>query len=108
MAQYSQNLVFQGLGTISVTAPFAMTSLVVESKSSIPTLTNGGGVSALVSVVKQNASTILTSATGASGIRAVIPNVAAGDVISIVYTSANAVDAALNAIKSQIVIWQGE
>lgn len=108
MAQYSQTLIFQGLGTISITAPFAMDSLVVESKSSIPTLTNGGGVSALISTVKQGSSTILASSAGASGVRAVVPNVAAGDVISIVYTSANAVDAALNVIKSQISIFQGE
>lgn len=105
--QYAQNLVFQGLGTITITSPYAG-SFVVESKSTIPTITNGGGVSALVCVVKQNTTTILTSATGANGIRALIPAVAVGDSISITYSSANAVDNALNAIKSNIVIWQGE
>lgn len=106
MAQYAQNLVFQGIGTISVTVPFAG-MYVVESKSSLPTLTNGGGVSALVTTINKNGSAQYTGTAGATGARTNFV-CAAGDVIAVVYSSANAVDNALNAIKSTISIYQGE
>lgn len=105
MANFNQNLVFQGLGTITITVPTADTYK-MQVNSTIPTLTNGGGVSALVCVIKQNASTLYTGTAGASGAAFEAP-LAANDVISFVFSSANAVDAALNAVKSAISISEG-
>lgn len=107
MSQFSQTLVFQGIGTASVVVPNAGT-YVVESKSTIPTSVAGSSASSLVSTIKLNASTILASVAGAQGARSVVTGVAAGDTLSVVYTSAAAVDNALNAIKSVISIYQGE
>jgi len=105
-----QTLVFDGLGTASYTVGTAGTYS-VRSKSSIPTLTAGGLASGLVSTIKLNSSTVLTSATGASGVSTSGIVCAVGDVLSVVYTSSVTADENppnANVIKSVITIFQGQ
>lgn len=103
---YNQNAVFNGLGTFTQNLP-AAGNYFVEGKSSIPTIVGGGGASALVATVNLNGSPIYTGTAGAEGFGRVTFAAAALDALTIVFTSANAVDAALNAVKSSIVISQG-
>lgn len=103
---FNQNLTFNGLGTLSVTIPDAG-AYFVEGHISIPTLTNGGGVSALVVTVNQNGSPIYTGVAGAEGFR-VTANCAASDVIAMIFSSSAAADLGLNVIKSVISIGVGQ
>lgn len=106
MANYNQNLVFNGLGTLSITVPVAG-SYFCEGKISLPTLTNGGGVSACLVTINQNGSPIYTGQAGAEGFKTDIV-CAALDVIAIVLSSSAAADQPLNVIKSTISIGIGE
>lgn len=106
MAQVEQNAVFCGLGTFTYVAPIAGPYF-VEGKSSIPTLSNGGGVSSLLTVVNVNGSPVYTGVAGAEGFY-VVTTLAALDSVTIVFSSAAAVDQGLNVIKSTISLGRGE
>jgi len=105
--QYGQSLVFNGLGTLSVVANDYVGPMEVNVQSTIPTLVNGGGVSALVITIKQNASTLYTGTAGATGAQFLIPAIASGDTISVVFSSAAAADQGLNVIKSVVSLSSG-
>lgn len=98
-----QSITYNGLGTFSWTAPSAG-NYDVSGSISLPTLSNGGGVSAIVAVVKLNLTTKLTGAAGATGFSVHIPGVVAGDVISVTLSSANSADQGLNVIKTNVTI----
>ncbi len=101
-----QTIVFNGLGTFATTVPTAG-PWVIRGKSSVPQLNTGSSAaSAMITTVNQNGSPIYTSTAGAEGFN-VTTNCAANDAITVVYTSAAAVDAALNVIKSTIELAQG-
>lgn len=104
--QYSQNLVFAGLGTLSLVLPDAG-PVFVDIKSTIPTLTAGGGISALVITINKNGSPVYTGGAGAQGAYVVF-SVAAGDAVTVVFSSAAAPDQGLNVIKSVVAIGYGE
>lgn len=106
MANFNQNLVFTGLGNVSVTVPSAG-PYVVDGHMSIPNPTMGGKSSSLLVVVNQNGSPIYTGQAGAEGFRATM-NCAALDVIQFVFSSAAADDQPINVIKSNIQISSGE
>lgn len=106
MAQFNQNLTFCGLGTFSMSIP-STGPYFVEGKISIPTLTNGGGVSALVVTINQNGSPVYAGTAGAEGFY-YDGAFTAADTLAIVFTSANAVDAGLNVIKAVISIGSGQ
>lgn len=106
MANYAQNLVVNGLGTTSVTIPVA-DDIFVEGHMSLPTLTNGGGVSAALVVINKNGSPVYTGQAGAEGFRADIA-CAAGDVIAVVISSSAPADLPLNVIKTTMSIGSGE
>lgn len=105
MANFNQTEVFQGLGTLAIGVPDAATYN-VDVKSTIPTLINGGGVSALVIVIKVNATTKYTGSAGNMGAWAQV-TCSAGDTINVVFSSSNAVDSALNAVKSVVAVSEG-
>lgn len=100
MANFNQNLVFNGLSSQSFTIPIAG-NYFVEGKISLPTIVGGAGPSAVVAVINQNASPVYTGLAGAEGFRADLL-CAAGDVIQIVLSSAAAADQALNVIKATV------
>lgn len=102
---FNQNVEFQGIVDTAVGIPEAGL-VTVDVKCTIPTLVAGGGVSALVIVIKKNSSTIYTGTAGQQGAWTQV-QVAAGDVIHVVTSSANAVDAALNTVKGVIAISTG-
>ena len=106
MAQFNQSLMLQGLNSVSVTVPVA-NDYIVEGKITIPTLSGGGGTSSLVAVVNKNGSPVYTGSAGQQGFHARFA-CAALDVIQVVFSSGNANDAALNAVKSSIYISSGE
>lgn len=104
--QYNQNLTFNGLGTLSITVPQAG-AYFVDGKISLPSLTNGGGVSACLVTINQNGSPVYTGIAGAEGFYTDI-SCAAADVIAIVFSSAATPDQGLNVIKSTIAIGLGQ
>lgn len=102
---FNQNVEFQGLVDTAIGIPEAGL-LTVDVKCTIPTLTAGGGVSALVIVIKQNTTTKYTGIAGQQGAWTQF-QVSAGDTVHVVTSSANAVDAALNAVKGVIAVSTG-
>lgn len=103
---FAQNLVFNGLGTLSFTIP-QDGSYRFDGKISIPTIVNGGGPSSLLVVVNQNGSPVYTGVAGAEGFKVDL-SCLLGDVIAMVFSSSAAADLALNVIKSTIAISQGD
>lgn len=102
----SQNLVFCGLGTLTLVAP--TTGLYfVDGKSSLPTLTAGGGESALVTTVNLNGSPVYAGKAGAQGFY-IDMLCTAFDVITVVFTSSADADQPINAIKTAISWGLGE
>jgi len=97
MANYSQNLVFSGLGTLSTVVPSAGLYL-LQGQLSIPTLVSGGGVSACLVTINQNGSPVYTGQAGAEGFRAEIA-CSALDTLAVVLSSAAAADQPANSIK---------
>lgn len=107
MATYNQSAVFNGLGTFTVITPIAG-NYFVEGKISLPTLSTGATAnSAVVTTINQNGSPVYTGTAGAEGFRTDIA-AAANDTIAVVFSSAAAVDKALNVIKATIQIGQGQ
>lgn len=103
---FNQELVLNGLGTVSVTVPQAGPYF-VEGHTSLPTLVGGGGASSLVTVVNQNGSPVYTGSAGAEGFKAQVV-CAANDVIAVVFSSSATEDSGRNVIKSNISISLGE
>lgn len=106
MANYNQNLVFTGLGTLTTSVPSAG-PYKMEGKISLPTLVGGSGVSACVCTINQNGSPIYTGTAGAEGF-GIEPTCAANDTFTFVLSSAAAPDQVLNAIKMTVSISQGQ
>jgi hypothetical protein len=100
--QYSQTFESVGLTTLTFSVPVAG-SYTLFVKTTIPTLTNGGGVSQCVTTVKQNGTTIYTSTAGAQGFQTAV-TCALNDTLSVAYSSAATPDQGLNVIKSTVSI----
>lgn len=122
--QLNSSTVFAGLGTSSFTVVTAgLYTLAVQSTipynasgSSLRSDQTSPNASALQIVVNQNGSPVLTlGGTGANPSPtqpaiggSVRIQAAAADVIAVVLSSANAVDATPNAVKTVINLYQGE
>lgn len=103
---YSQNLAFSGLGTVTVKVPNTDVYS-VSGKIELPTISSGSSQSAVVVVVNKNGSPVYTGATSSRGFQTVV-SCTAGDTLTIVLSSAATVDQSLNVIKSVMSIDQGE
>ena len=105
---YKGRFVFDGLGTLSVTVPTALSpnTFFVRVKSIIPTLVNGAGASSLVITINQNGSPVYVGQVGAEGAYANL-SVADQDVIAVVFSSASSNDSSLT-VKSVIEMGAGE
>jgi hypothetical protein len=101
----NQNLSFAGLGTFTTIMPVAG-PYVFKGKLSLPTLTGGGGQSAVVVTVSQNGTPFYTGLPGAEGFQCVA-EAAANDTFTIVTSSAAAPDLVLNAVKATYSISSG-
>lgn len=106
MANEAQNAVFEGLGTFTYKTQ-AAGHFFFEGKSQMPRLSQGNGPSALVVVCNLNGVPFYTGDAGADGFRAE-SDCDALDTITIVFSSANAIDAQNNVIKTAISIYTGE
>ena len=103
MANGMKKIQFNGLGSYTWTVSEAG-NYYVESKSSIPGVNQGSSSqSSLVTTIQHNGSTIFTSQTGASSAYTNEIICAALDTLAVTYTSSNAIDSGLNAVKSQII-----
>lgn len=107
MANYLLSEVVQGLRTVSFTAP-AADQYVVDIKTTLPTLTTTGGTqqSSLVTTISINGTPFAVYAAATRGSQTRL-NLAAADVVTIVFSSSNPVDQGLNAIQSVIAISEG-
>lgn len=105
-ANFSLNLSSQGLTTVTVGAVETATYH-IEGKLTLPSITNGDSAnSAVVVTVSVNGTPKYTGLPGSRGF-ATAPACTAGDTITIVTSSAAAVDQNSNAIRSTISIWEG-
>ncbi len=106
MAQFNQTLVWTGLGTQTLTVPTAGPYF-FDGKITLSTLTSSGQVSSLVVTINQNGTPVYTGVAGAQGFHTDI-TCAAGDTITIVFSSAATADQPINAIKCVIGWGSGE
>lgn len=106
VASYDQNLVFNGLGTLSLEVPSAGVYF-VKGKLLLPTIVSGAGASSVLVTINQNGSPIYVGQAGAEGFYADL-SCAAFDTIAIVLTSSAAADLVLNAVKTTISIGMGQ
>lgn len=102
---FNQSLSWVGLGTYTFVAPYAA-PFVFDGKVQCPSIVTDGVNSAVVVTISQNGTPVYTGNAGAQGFYEVI-SCASGDSITIVFSSAAAVDQGLNIIKATIAISQG-
>lgn len=106
MANIYQNFQWTGLGTLSYTIPEA-SSYFIQGSITLPTPSNGQGLSSLVVTVSKNGSPFYTGQASSMGFRTT-NNFAVNDVVTVVFSSAASVDQGLNNIRSTIVIGEGQ
>lgn len=105
MANYNQNLTFNGLGTLTQVIP-ATGTYDIRGKITLPNIPAGDiGSSSLVVTINKNGSPIYTGLAGARGFK-VTSACTAADTIAIIFSSAATIDQSLNVIKSTITIAQ--
>lgn len=103
---FNQNIESTGLGTTSITVPYAGPYF-LKGKFLIPTSIAGAGQSSLIVTVNKNGSPVYTGNAGAEGFYTDV-SCSANDVMTIVLTSSAAVDAVNNAVKAVYSIGQGQ
>lgn len=105
---FNQNAGIGGLNSYSVAVPTAGPYF-VAGKISLPTIVGGGGASSVVVTVTNGTGpvTIYTGVAGAEGFY-VDTLCAAGDVLTIALSSANANDQGLNTVKAVLSIGSGQ
>lgn len=101
-----QTLMFNGLGTLTFPAVPNAGTYQVKVKSSLPQRVDGN-VSQLVIDIKKGGVSQVASVAGSTGDEANL-QLAAGDVITVVFSSAASVDSGLNVIKSVCSLGQVE
>lgn len=95
----------QGIGSVSVQVPAG--AGFVKGKLSLPSIIGGNGPSSIVVTVNQNGSPIYTGSAGAEGFYVTFLG-ALNDTIAVVTSSAASIDNALNTVKMQFQIGQGQ
>lgn len=106
MANFNLNATVQGLGTTTIVAPTTDT-YVVTGTLTLPSIPAGSATSSSVVVtVNLNGSPVYTGAAGSRGFRTGVTATAA-DTITIVLSSAAAVDLQPNAVKMTLSMYEG-
>lgn len=105
---FNQNVAIAGLNTYTVALP-NVAPYIFKWKSQIPTITNGGGASALIMTVTDTTAsvTVYTGQAGSEGGSCVYNVPTAGNVLNFALSSANAADAGVNVCKTELDISQG-
>jgi hypothetical protein len=106
MADFNENLLIDGLGTTTFLVPNDGIYS-VSGKMTLPTLITAGVQSQLVVTVNQNGTPVYVGPSGAEGFYVDVDCVA-GDVLTVVLSSALPSDQQLNTIQGSISISQGE
>lgn len=97
MAQFTASQSINGLQTFSLFTAPTTGAYFIDGKLQLP-LSTGAGPSAVVAVIKQNASTVYTGAAGSTGFSLPALALTAADVVTVILTSASAVDNVTNAV----------
>lgn len=107
MANFYQSQTVEGLSTVTIKVPTSDTYK-LEGKINTPSLQSGSNAqsSVVVTISQTGLGTIYTGPAGAKGFQ-IKPVCSANDVLTIVLSSANAVDQGTNMIKSVISISEG-
>lgn len=106
MANFNSNGSFGGLSTYIVGVPTTDT-YIVQGTLVLPSLARGNTAnSSVVVVVKVNNTTSYTGLAGATGFRTSV-NCTANDLISVITSSADAVDQASKNIRTTVSIYEG-
>lgn len=104
---FSQNTILSGLGTVTFIAP-SNGDYKIDGKISLPSMSAGDtAASALVVTINKNGSPVYTGLAGARGFENVILALLTTDTVTVVMSSAAAVDQPRNVIKSSISISRG-
>jgi hypothetical protein len=107
MANFNQNAYVQGLNTTTMGCP-TTDQYEMSATLTLPTIPMTGGpvASAVVATVRQNGSTIYTTAPGTRGFKFGFQGTAL-DVITVTLTSSAAPDQDINAVKMTISMYEG-
>ena len=103
---YNQSLTATGLTTLTVSVPQAGAGF-VKGTLTLPTISQGGGQSSVVTTISQNSTPVYTGVAGAEGFYVDLL-FAANDSIAIAFSSSAAPDLPLNVIKAQVQIGSGQ
>lgn len=104
MANSAIHMVISGLGTTVASVQDTGTYDIIGSLS-LPAINKGDTAnSQVVTVVKQNATTLFTGSAGSAGFMLTGLAAAAGDTFSVILSSSTAVDQGLNVIKATVAI----
>lgn len=105
---YNQNFTSTGLTTNTFSIPTAG-PYSIRGKTTLPTNTDDGntGTSACVTTINQNGSPIYTGLPGAEGFYTTFL-AAAGDVMTVVFSSGATIDQPLNTIKCSFGVSSGQ
>ena len=102
---FSYSATSSNLGEIDIIVPDT-SMYTVKCTLTLPSIVQGNGQSAVVTVVKVNSTTKYTSNAGDFGVDCEVA-CSAGDTIKIITSSSNANDNAINAVRIQIAISEG-
>jgi hypothetical protein len=100
---FYQSVQFTGLVETDIGVPDAGTYN-VDVKLQIPSRVQSGSDSAVIITIKDGSSTKYTGTAGATGAWVQITGVSAGDILKVILSSANAIDAGLNAVQGTIAV----
>jgi hypothetical protein len=106
MASINTNATFAGLTTLVLGLPNT-DYYTVQGTLELPGIVQGAATaSSVVVVVKHNSSTVYTGTAGAKGFSTGF-SATAGDSVSIITSSAAAVDQGSNVVKCSVQLWEG-
>lgn len=103
---YTNSQTVTGLGTITLPVIPSTSRIAVDGKITLPLISQGSGLSAVVAVVNVNGSPVYTGQAGAEGFHT-SPFCSAGDIITIVLSSSAIADQSLNVIKTTVSASEG-
>lgn len=101
MANFTATNSLNGLQTTTLFIAPTTGLYFVNGQLTLPSLSQGGGVSAVVAVVNVAGSPVYTGTAGATGFQANV-SCTAGDTVNVALSSAAAPDLVLNAVKGVV------
>jgi len=107
MPNYNDNGSYVGLGTYEVLKAPTTGIYTFQAKLSLPSITKGDATSSsVIAVINRNGSPIYTSQLGADGF-STTTSLTLNDVVTVVLSSAAAVDQGKNTVRMTLSVWAG-